>query len=155
MNSGYRGCPEFAGRQISIIVNCFVSPSASGTPHGSQFGKRTTRSVKSKKFPYGVELKFEVELKLDFTCQSQVESAPPECRHRRQVEFALPERRRRRRLVESACRQVESLPEREIEPVRQFCRLWGSTSSRTIIIIICLENHLLRIVISSLDNNCC
>jgi len=93
--------------------------------------------VKSNTFPYGVELKFEVELELDFTCQSQVEfalperrrrrrlveSASPECRHRRQVEFALPERRRGRRLVESACRQVESLPEREIEPVRRFYHL--------------------------------
>jgi len=72
---------EFVGRQINDIVNCFVSPSASGTPHESQFDRRTTGSVKSNTFTYGVELTFEVELELNFTCQSPVEFALPE-RHR-------------------------------------------------------------------------
>ena len=72
---------EFVGRQINDMVNCFVGPSASGTPHVSRFDSWTMRSVKSNTFPYGAELKFEVELELNFTCQNP-------------VEFALPERRR-------------------------------------------------------------
>ena len=60
---------EFVGWQINDIVNCFVSPSASGTPHESQFDGQTTRSVKSNTFPYGV---FKVELELNHLPESRI-----------------------------------------------------------------------------------